>query len=117
MSNRNNDIRLYLTDIIESIDKIESYVVGISFEEFFADERTKDAVLRNLQVIGEAVKNIPLEIRDKHISINWKAITGMRNKLIHEYFGVSFAIVWETILIDLPPLKNQIERLLKEIEE
>ena len=110
------DVRLFLYDILEAIAKIESYTEGMSYDDFIHDEKTIDAVIRNLEIIGEATKNIPENIKDKYPKIPWKAIAGMRDKLIHAYFGVSLPIIWETIKNDLPTLKRQIERILKELE-
>ena len=115
MSKSPRDVRLYLMDIIDAIQKIEAYTSKMDYEGFMRDDRTKDAVLRNLEIIGEAVKNIPEEFKMEHSDINWKAAAGMRDKLIHEYFGVSFAIVWETIKNDLPSFKLKIESILKKI--
>jgi len=117
MSEKQRDIRLYLTDLLDAIGKIDGYVYNMSLEEFLKDDRTKDAVLRNMEVIGEAAKNLPQEIKDSYNDLDWKAAAGMRNKLIHEYFGVSFSIVWETIKNDLPDLRDEVEKILKEIEE
>ena len=85
-------------------------------DRFIHDDKTIDAAIRNLEIIGEAAKNIPEDIKSKYPEIPWKAIAGMRDKLIHSYFGVSLSIVWETIKNDLPTLKYQIERILKELE-
>jgi hypothetical protein len=79
-------------------------------------KKTKDAVVRNLEVIGEAVKNVPDEFKEKYPEIKWKAIAGMRDKLIHEYFGVSFSLVWGTIKNDLPDLEPKIKRILEEVK-
>ncbi|MGC9101445.1 MAG: DUF86 domain-containing protein, partial [Caldisericum sp.] len=92
MSKRN--WKLFLVDVLESIEKIENYTSEISFEEFIKDEKTKDAVVRNIEIIGEAVKHIPEEIKEKYNQIPWKKITGMRNRLIHGYFVVDYTIVW-----------------------
>jgi len=111
------DIRTYLIDILDCLKKIEDYIHGMSYEDFLQDDKTKDAILRNLEVIGEAVKNIPEPIKTKYPDVEWESAAGMRDRLIHEYFGVSFPIVWETIKQDLPILKRSIEAILKEIEE
>lgn len=115
MSKGQRDIKLFLTDIIEAIWKIDSYTDKITYHEFAKDERTKDAVLRNMEVIGEAVKNIPNNVKEGYPDIDWKGAAGMRDKLIHEYFGVSFSVVWETVKNDLPPLKKGIEKILNEM--
>jgi len=109
-------VQIFLEDILESIKKINKYIHGISYNEFLQDEKTQDAVVRNLEIIGEAVKNIDNDFKEKHLGINWKLIIGMRNKLIHRYFGVSQLIVWETIKTDLSELKPKIEEILKEIK-
>lgn len=115
MSKAHRDEKLYISDILESIRKIEAYTRSISFEEFSEDDKTKDAVLRNLEVVGEAVKNISDGVKARYPDIDWKVIAGMRNKLIHEYFGVSFSIVWETVRNDIPPFKLRVERILKDM--
>jgi len=117
MSEKPRDVRLYLTDLLDAIGKIEGYVRDMSRVEFLKDDKTKDAVLRNLEVIGEAAKNLPQKVKEKYDDVDWKAAAGMRNKLIHEYFGVSFSIVWETIKNDLPRLRDEVAKILKEIKE
>ncbi|MGH7791772.1 MAG: HepT-like ribonuclease domain-containing protein [Thermodesulfobacteriota bacterium] len=117
MSKRRKDIKLFINDILESIEKIVSYTQAITYNQFIEDDKTKDAVIRNLEVIGEAVKNIPSATKKKYPDINWKAIAGMRDKLIHEYFGVSYPIVWETIRNDLPTLKAEIKKVLNKLEK
>ena len=111
------DARLFLTDIIEAIRKIENYTKGMDFEKFTADEKTFDAVLRNLEVLGEAVKNIPEEIKGRYPDIEWKSAAGLRDRVIHEYFGVSVRIVWETVTNDLRVFKPFIEKILKDISK
>jgi len=110
------DIRLFLADIVDAIRKIENYTNGMNFDQFAADEKTFDAVLRNLEVIGEAVKNIPEEVKEKYPAIEWKSAAGMRDRLIHEYFGVSVRIVWETVVNDLPAFKPSIEKIREDIK-
>ncbi len=84
---------------------------------FLGNIEKQYAVLRGLEIIGEAVKNLSEELKKKHTNILWKEIAGMRDKLIHQYFGVNLDLVWETIKTKLPELRNQISRILKEIEE
>lgn len=104
-------IKLYVEDIKAAISKIEVYIKNMTFDEFKNDAKTMDAVIRNIEVIGEATKHIPNEIRLKHVEIPWKEIIGTRSKVIHEYFGVDEAILWKTVYDDLPKLKKQIEEI------
>jgi uncharacterized protein with HEPN domain len=101
----------YIEDIVTSIKEIEEFTKGMTFESFEKDTKTVNAVLRSLEVIGEAVRKIPQDVRDKFSEIPWKKITGMRDKLIHEYFGVDTEIVWQTVKKDIPYLKEQISNL------
>lgn len=111
------DCRLYLDDILESIDKIEKYTEGLTIEQFSSDDKTIDAVIRNFAIIGEAAKHIPQSVRKKHPGIPWKEMTGMRDKLIHEYFGVRFDVVWDTIRKRLHEVRPQIEAVLNQLNE
>jgi len=104
---------LFLTDILEAISSIHEYTKDMGEEEFYSDKKTRDAVIRNLEVIGEATKNLPTETKEKNPEVNWRVISGMRDKLIHQYFGVSQKIVWETIKTDLPLFEGQIKKILK----
>jgi len=87
----------YIEDILTSIQEIEEFTKGMNFDDFVKDKKTVNAVIRSLEVMGEAVKKIPKEIRDKYPDIPWKYIAGMRDKLIHEYHGVDLTIVWERL--------------------
>jgi uncharacterized protein with HEPN domain len=108
------DPHVFLQHIIESIEDIEIYIAGLdklTFREYHNKEK-QDAVLRRLEIIGEAVKYIPDEYKNQHPEIEWKKPMAMRNKLIHEYFGVDLDLVWDTITKILPSFKRQIIALL-----
>ncbi len=102
----------YLVDIIDAIDKAEMFVKGMSFETFEKDAKTMFAVIRAFEIIGEAVKKIPSSVRQKHKHVPWKAMAGMRDKLIHEYFGVKPRVVWKTIKEDLPNVRPHLQTIL-----
>ncbi len=110
---KKRNIVLFFADIIDAINSIKEYTQDIGYEEFLRDKKTRDAVVRNLEIIGEAVKNIPEDIKEKYPEVNWKEMAGMRDKLIHEYFGVSNVIVWETIKNDIPMFESQIGKVIK----
>lgn len=109
------DYRLYLKDILAALESIETFVERISFEEFRADDKTASAVVRKFEIIGEATKNIPEDIRRRYAKIPWKEMAGMRDRLIHFYFGVDYQLVWTTIKERLPRIKQQIQKILKEL--
>ncbi len=113
---KKKDFGDYFHDILESIDETEEFIRGMSFEDFLGDRKTTNAVIRSLEVIGEAAKNIPDSIKDKFLDVPWWKMAGMRNKLIHEYFGVDLEIVWQAIKEDLPFVKPLIEKVLKELD-
>ena len=110
---KNRDISLYLEDILDSINAIEDYVKNVDFDTFYSDRKTYSATIREFEIIGEAVGKI-IDYLEKDSSVNWRDIKDFRNFLIHEYFGVDFEIVWQTIEEDLPKLKVSINRLIKE---
>jgi len=107
----------YIQDVLASIQEIEEFTTGMDFEGFIKDRKTVNAVVRSLEIMGEAVKKIPPEIRDKYPEISWKYIAGMRDKLIHEYHGVDLEIVWEVVKKEAPPLRPLFEKILTALEE
>ena len=114
MSRKRSNI-LLLNDIQDSIFAIEEYVDGFSEDMFYNDRKTKDAVVRNFEIIGEASRRTTEELQNQFASINWREIGDLRNKMIHEYFGVDYVVVWEIIQIDLPDLKQKIKTALDTI--
>jgi len=110
------DLSLYLKDIFQAIESIEAFIFGMDYDAFFADDKTVSAVIRKLEIIGEAVKQLPEEVSQRHPDIQWKRIAGMRDKLIHFYFGVDPHLVWQTIQTRLPELKTVVMVELREYE-
>ncbi len=108
---------LLFYDILESINKVENYTRTISFDELMRDERTKDAILRNIQIIGDASKNIPESIIWMHPEVDWSGVAGMRDIITHRYFRVDWHLIWESIHDELPPFKVHILNLVKELEK
>ena len=106
----------FLADIVDAISDLDDFIAGMTFEEFCADKKTINACIRSLEVIGEATKKIPAEIRQQQLALPWQAIAGIRDKLIHDYFGVDLTIVWQTIQHDLPPFKLAISSILKNLQ-
>ena len=102
----------YIEHINESIDKIKRFTSQLTRENFNNNEMVQDAVIRNIEIIGEAAKQISNQFRDQYTDIPWKEITGMRDRLIHGYAGVDLSLVWDTVENDLPGLQNQIKSLL-----
>ena len=109
------DIKLYVKDILDAILAIEKFVEGMDFEEFREDDKTSSAVIRKFEIIGEAAKHIPEDVRQKYPDIPWKEMAGFRDKLIHFYFGIKYELVWNTIKMELPELKTKIKNVLTEL--
>jgi uncharacterized protein with HEPN domain len=108
------DYTIYLKDILAAIESIEDFIAGIDLDSFQRDDKTASAVMRKLEIMGEAVKQIPDEIRQKHPQVPWKEMAGMRDKLIHFYFGIDYYLVWRAITERLPRVKQEIEKVLQE---
>jgi len=105
----------FLTDIVETSQKAFSFIEGMTFEEFEGDEKTVFAVIRALEVVGEAAKNVPEEIRQMAPDVPWRAVAGMRDKLIHDYTEVELRIVWTTVQVDLPDFVTRIHAVLGQL--
>ena len=111
------DYRVYLDDILDAIDRIGEYVEGMDDDAFISDRKTQDAVIRNLEIIGEASRNLSDELKARSSEIEWTKIVGFRNILAHEYSGVSIPIVWDIVQNKLGPLKEVCTKLLKQLEK
>ena len=107
--------RLYVKDILKAISLIEDFIGDMGYEEFITDPKTQSAVIRQFEIVGEAVKKLDNQLTEKYPDIDWKAISGMRDLLIHQYFGVDLDIVWESFSVDLPLFKNVMESIEKEM--
>jgi uncharacterized protein with HEPN domain len=108
--------KLLIIDIINAINSIQEYTQGMTEESFRLDNKTKDAVLRNISIIGEAAKQMPVELKTNNPQVEWQKIIRSRNIVIHEYGGVDFEIVWKIITLHLPDLKDSLARILTNLE-
>ena len=113
MSEQRRDYILFIEDILTCIEKIERYTSNVSFEEFCGNDMAVDAVIRNFEIIGEAVKTIPEEIKKKYADVEWKEAAGFRDVLIHDYFGIDLEAVWDTLRNNIPSFKKQVVKVLK----
>jgi len=115
-NSQKRDYKDFLIDIFYSIEQIEKFVAGFDFEKFKQDEKTKDAVIMRISILGEAINNLSKKFKKEHKEIPWQDIADMRNKLIHEYFGIDVEVVWETTQEDVPELKKKILELMKALD-
>lgn len=104
---------IFLGHILENIERIEEFTKGVSKESFLKDKEKQYAVVRGVEIIGEAAKNLALSFREKHPSVQWNKITGTRDKLIHQYFGVDLHLLWDIVKEELPVLKKQVQKILE----
>lgn len=109
------DWQFFLKDMQESAARISEYVGTLSREEFFHDTKTLDATMRNLAVVGEAAKKIPTDVRRKYPAVAWKKIAGLRDIVVHDYFGIDEDIIWDVVTLKIPELKRQIDAMMKEM--
>lgn len=107
------DFRAYLEDVLDAAAKIHDYTSGLTLETFRKDPRTVDAVVRNLEIIGEAIKNVPEALRSQHPEVTWRRIAGLRDLPIHQYFGIDYEIIWDLVRHHLPVLEGQIRTILE----
>ncbi|MDQ7839649.1 MAG: DUF86 domain-containing protein [bacterium] len=112
---RKRAIADYLRDILDAAEKADRFTEGMNLASFSADEKTVYAVIRALELVGEAAKKVPASVRKRHPDVPWQAAAGLRDKLIHDYFGVNLEVVWQTIREDLPGFKAAIVNVLAEV--
>ncbi len=108
---------LFLKDILSAMEAIEKFVEGMSYEELTQDDKTSSAVIRKFEIVGEATKHIPEWLRNKYPEIPWKSMAGMRDRLIHAYFGIDYKLVWEAIELEIPVLKSKLQKILAQLKK
>lgn len=111
------DPKLFVRDIIAAMEAIEQFVEGLSLDEFKEDDKTSSAVIRKFEIIGEATKRIPEFVKAKTPDVPWKRMAGMRDRLIHAYFGVDYQLVWDAIKLEILELKPRLEKMLTELDK
>ena len=104
-------VNLLLDDICQAIDRIEQYTSDLSFNDFSKDQKSIDAVARNFEIVGEAANRLPDDFKESYSNIEWRKIVGLRHRIVHEYFGIDIAIIWQILQKDLPLLRSEISRI------
>jgi uncharacterized protein with HEPN domain len=117
MSKKGREVADYLADILGSIGEVEEFVYGMTYEAFAADKKTVNAVIRSLEVLGEATKHVPASFRNKHPDIPWSKMAGMRDVLIHDYMGVDLKTVWKVAVERLPEIEPMITEIIIQVEK
>ena len=115
MTPKNREYKFYLEDMLTSMLRIEEYIEGMDLKEFKMNYLVVDAVIRNFEIIGEASKNVPVEIKDKYTKIPWKKMYGLRNIIAYEYFGIDYEMIWEISKNNLPQNSNDLKEMIKNI--
>jgi uncharacterized protein with HEPN domain len=105
-------INLLLNDIRQALDRIEQYIKNLSFDAFSDDQKSVDAVVRNLEIIGEAASRLPDEFKEKYSEIEWYKVVGLRHRIVHEYFGIDLEIIWQILQKDLPELRQKLTQIM-----
>jgi uncharacterized protein with HEPN domain len=111
------DYKLFLKDIISTMDSIETFVEDMSLEELIHDDKTSSAVIKKFEIVGEATKHIPELLRQRYPEIPWKSMAGMRDRLTHAYFRIDYKLVWDAIKLELPHLKPKLQEILVQLEK
>ena len=114
---KRRDLRDYLQDILEAVNDIDSFVADMSYEQFIKDKKTLNAVVRSIEIVGEASKRLPESLKVKNSELPWREIAGMRDKLIHAYFGMDTETIWKTVKENIPQLKQTIKKMAKDQEK
>ena len=109
---QNRTYKIYIEDMLSSIDRIIEYTQGYDFRKFKQDYKTVDAVIRNFEIIGEAAKNLPVEIKEQYTNVPWNEMYSLRNRISHAYFGIDYEIIWDIIINYLPKNKLEIEKVI-----
>jgi len=109
-------VLLFVQDMLEAIGKVERYTAGLTYEQFEANDMVMDAVVRNLEIIGEAARHIPEDLRSRYTGVDWRRVVGFRNIVIHEYFDVDIEIIWTIVKEQLPILKQVLQSMLADLK-